>query len=460
MKSIILFFFFLSLTFWTLAQPFQKKYGGHGKQAIYSMVEQNGRIVTVGYTTSTGNGRQAYIAFFDKNGNIESMSSFGGEKTEAIYEIKNTKDGGFIAVGSSSSFGNKIDVLVVKFDLQGHIEWNSTYGGDLVDIGFDIIQTKDLGYMIVGETNSFGAQDHDMFALKLDRTGEVTWSNLYGSDSIDYANNIVEVDDGYIIAGETNSFGDLGWDIWLSKMSKDGEMDWSRHYGGKEDDNQDDLMINKAGNIVLVGSSESIGVKSRDIVFFELSPENGQIIKARTYGGDREEEPKSVHQAKDLGYVITGFSSSYNHQRTEEDAFVLRLNKLLMPRYSKTFGHEKNDFAWVSLIMDNNIILGGSTSSFTSLNEEEHMYMLRFPDKRPMYSCELSNVQSVMLMQDLVLKKIITQEADVIKIEAEFTRHKEIDLHFQTTEVETTNLCKDGEFEDEYYNEVFNPKQE
>ena len=107
MKLIILLVVFFSFTCLNMAQPFQKKYGGNGKQAIYSMVEHSDRIVTVGFTTSEGNGKQGYIAFFDKNGVIESMSSFGGEKTEIIYEIKKTKDGGFVAVGSSSSFGNK-----------------------------------------------------------------------------------------------------------------------------------------------------------------------------------------------------------------------------------------------------------------------------------------------------------------------------------------------------------------
>lgn len=447
MKAFLAFNFFLILGYAFSQAPFQKRYGGHGKQSIYSMLAVNDKIVTTGFTSSFGNGRQGYVSFLDKAGKVEKFATFGGDKTEVIYKIISTKDGGYITVGSTSSFGRKIDVLVVKFTTSGDIEWQSVYGSDLVDIGFDIIQTYDLGYLVVGETNSFTAHDHDAFALKLDTKGGLTWACLYGNDKIDYANKVVEVSGGYVIAGESDSYSEKGWDIFLTKINTSGTVDWMKTYGGEEDDNQDDLIINNDKNLVVVGSSESVGTSGRDILFMEISPSDGQIIKARTYGGGKSEEPKSVIQLENEGYVITGFSNSYNEQHTEEDVFMLNINKHLMPRFSKTFGHLKQDFAWTSVKNGDDIFIGGTTGSFTELSEEQYMYMIKVPNRRQSFTCELSNVQVSMLMQDIILNKIIVKDEELLKQKSDFTRVENIDLSYEVIEVvDQIDVCAEGEY--------------
>ncbi len=449
MKAFLAFNFLLVFSISFAQAPFQKRYGGHGKQSIYSMVSTKDNIVTTGFTSSFGDGRQGFISFLDNKGEIDKFATFGGDKTEVIYKIISTKDGGYITVGSTSSFGRKIDVLVVKFTAKGKVEWQSTYGSDLVDIGFDIIQTYDLGYLVVGETNSYTAHDHDAFALKLDPQGELTWACLYGNDKIDYANKVVEVSGGYVIAGESDSYSEKGWDIFLTKINTSGTVDWMKTYGGEADDNQDDLIVNEEKNLVVVGSSESVGTAGRDILFMEISPNDGQILNARTYGGDKSEEPKSVLQLDDGGYIITGFTNSYNEHHTDEDAFLLNINKHLMPRFSKTFGHVKQDFAWASLLKGDNIFLGGSTGSFTELSEEQYMYLVKLPNRRQMFTCELSNVQVSMLMQDLILDKIIVKDEELLKQDSDFTRVIDFDLQYKLVGIiDQIDVCTEGEYVD------------
>ncbi len=447
MKALLAFNFFFILTYTFSQSPFQKRYGGHGKQSIYSMLSIGDKIVSTGFTSSFGNGRQGFLSFLDKSGKIEKFVTFGGAKTEVIYKVAATKDGGFITVGSTSSFNRKIDVLVVKFTSKGDVEWKSVYGSDLVDIGFDIIQTYDLGYIVVGETNSFTAHDHDAFALKLNPQGDISWACLYGNDKIDYANKVVEVSGGYVIAGETDSYADEGWDIFLTKINNSGEVDWTKTYGGSKDDNQDDLIVNKDKNLVLVGSSESIGSEGRDILFMEISPNDGQIIKARPFGGSQSEEPKTVLQLEDEGYVITGFSNSFNESHTDEDIFIININKHLMPRFSKTFGHLKQDFGWSTVIEGDNIFIGGSTGSFTELSEEQYIYLVKFPNKRQSFTCELSNVQVTVLIQDFILNRIIVKDEELLNQKSDFTQNKEFNLGYKLIEaVDEIEVCKDGEY--------------
>jgi len=75
----------------------------------------------------------------------------------------------------------------------------------------------------VGETNSFEVLDHDIYMVKVDSEGTMEWSKTMGADSIDFASSVLPVEDGYIIGGETNSFGAGGWDAMMVKTDLEGE---------------------------------------------------------------------------------------------------------------------------------------------------------------------------------------------------------------------------------------------
>ena len=86
--------------------------------------------------------------------------TFGGIYTEEGYAVQQTNDSGFIAVGNTNSFGaGNSDIYLVKTNSLGDSMWTRTYGGVSADKGFSVRQTYDGGYIIGGETNGSGSED-------------------------------------------------------------------------------------------------------------------------------------------------------------------------------------------------------------------------------------------------------------------------------------------------------------
>jgi len=165
--------------------------------------------------------------------------TYGESGNETAYTIKQTSDGGFIVVGETDSFGvGYRDFLILKLDSNGNVTWQKTYGGTNVD-GFykdtanSIHQTSDGGYIMIGLTGSFGAPVYDILVLKLDSNGDIDWQKRYGGYNSDWSYSILSTSDGgYIVAGGTDSFGAGGKDRWLLKLNSDGGISWQKTYGG------------------------------------------------------------------------------------------------------------------------------------------------------------------------------------------------------------------------------------
>ena len=117
------------------------------------------------------------------------------------------------------------------------IIFSNVFGGKSLDHGNSVQQTSDGGYIIVGDTHSYGAGVSDVWLIKTDRLGKKEWSQTFGSEHYDNGEFARETSDGgYIIVGFTRSYGAGGWDVWLIKTDNIGELQWDKTFGGTGDD--------------------------------------------------------------------------------------------------------------------------------------------------------------------------------------------------------------------------------
>ena len=139
--------------------------------------------------------------------------------------------------GGTYSFGaGDRDAWVLKLDSAGTVTWQKTYGGANVDFPYSIQQTSDNGYIMAGYTESFDEGDRDAWVLKLDTTGAITWQKTYGGVNEDYVTFIQQTSDGgYVMAGLTQSFGAGDSDAWALKLDTTGAITWQKTYGGATD---------------------------------------------------------------------------------------------------------------------------------------------------------------------------------------------------------------------------------
>ena len=153
------------------------------------------------------------------------------------YSIQQTSDGGYIVAGSTGVVGeNTSDLLILKLDPNGNIQWQKTYGGSNTNGAKSIQQTSDGGYIVAGYTASGAYGGSDAWVLKLDSDGNIQWQKTYGGTSDDQANSIQQTPDGgYIVGGFTSSY----WNqydpynkAWVLKLDSNGNIEWQKTYGG------------------------------------------------------------------------------------------------------------------------------------------------------------------------------------------------------------------------------------
>jgi len=153
--------------------------------------------------------------------------TYGGTRWDYARAIVPTFDGGYVVAGYTASFGaGADDAWVLKLDGSGNVVWQKTYGGSYADWAYAIAPTFDGGYVVAGNTVSFGAAgSFDAWVLKLDGRGNVVWQKTYGGSSADSAHAIAPTfDGGYVVAGSAWSFGAGSYDAWVLKLEADGTV--------------------------------------------------------------------------------------------------------------------------------------------------------------------------------------------------------------------------------------------
>ena len=260
--------------------------------------------------------------------------TYGGDGDDIGRSIERADDGGYIVVGSTSSYGyGSSDLWVVKVDARGNIKWNKTLGGRGADAGYFIQKTRDGGYIIVGDTMSFGSGLTDIWLVKIDSSGKVEWNRTYGGKDDDFGRCVRQTKDGgYIIVGTTKSFGSGSADVWLIKTDAWGNMEWNRTFGGKGDDEGACVQQTSDGGYIVVGSTTSYGSGGTDVWLLKVDA-SGKLEWSKTYGGGGGEKGNYVQQTKDGGYVVVGETSS---NRSGVWLFKTSANGNMI--WSKTFG--------------------------------------------------------------------------------------------------------------------------
>jgi hypothetical protein len=328
------------------AQPtiqWQKSYGGKEADHAYSIVQTtDGGYFVSGITTSYegdvfGNhgGGDVWALKLDSIGAVQWKKCYGGTSDERAYASKQTADGGYILAGHTLSnnwdvSGNHggYDAWVIKLSLSGAIEWQKCLGGSLWEEAWDIQQTPEGGYIMVGGTTSTDGDltvnhgGEDYWVVKLSSMGDLEWQKTYGgsSNEICYAVDLTS-DGGYILAGEswsndghvTISHGSA--DNWVVKLDAEGKMEWEKALGGTGLDRANDIHQTSDGGYIVFGQTRSSNGHvsghhgGYDFWAVKLN-KTGDIEWQKALGGSGEDFARSIHQTSDDGYVMVGQTQS------------------------------------------------------------------------------------------------------------------------------------------------------
>ncbi len=383
--SFILFSFFLV---GNSQQMFQKKIGNFDGSRIYSVENtlDSGYVFLGSYDVAGFNTAEFYVIKVDKFGDTVLANTFGslidstavsrdGAGNEG-YDVIQSKDSGYLLLGEAHGFNGtgSSDVYCIKIDKNGDYQWSKTYGGALgSDYGFKAFQLQDAGYFFIGYTESYGLGNRDVYVIRTNSIGDTLFTKYYGSSGIDACLDGVLLQDGsFVMVGYTFSSG--GADAHVMKIDSLGAVIWEFTYGGIDDDYANGIVKTTDNSFIVTGLSRSFGAGQQDVLAFKIDSIGG-LIWNKTYGGTNNEIGKSIVSTSDGNYVITGNTRSFG--QGAEDVFLMKINSLGDTIWSYTYGGISIDLAEeVEETLDKGFIIGAYTNSFMTFNFDAYLIKL------------------------------------------------------------------------------------
>ncbi len=306
----------------------------------------DGGFIVVGSTNSDSGdfaGNDYYDDYFalklNAEGELQWKNTYGGSSWDFAYSVVETATGNFVIVGKSysqdgdvSDTSAGVDIWLAHISSTGTLIEEKSLGGSGEDIGHQIINTDDGGFVIAGSTRSLDGDlssnngKKDVLIMKLDENMNVQWAKNYGGSNNDVAHAVKQIDnEGYILAGVTtsNDFDVSSYngedDIWVIKLDSLGELIWEKNYGGTDDDVAYDIEANTEGHFYVVGSTRSNDLDvtdtlGGDAVYWMIKiDENGNLLWDKTYMNYGFDEAKCIEKINDNEFVISGDGAGINY---------------------------------------------------------------------------------------------------------------------------------------------------
>ncbi len=269
--------------------------------------------------------------------------TFGGTNNDAAEEIKATLDGGYIVIGSTSSYSaGNTDAYLLKVDSNCTYEWSRALGDSNNDWGYSVEQTHDKGYIIASTSNSYGNGGYDAVLMKRDSLGDFVWTRSYGGNDWDFVYDVVQTyDSGYAFCGETYNNSQGFSDVWVVKTNVYGDTLWTKTIGGALIDRANAIIETSDSSIVVAGITNT-NTDSTQVYVLKFS-NTGTLLWDSIYGDSLYENVNNIIEANNGDYVLNGSTTTFN-SNVDLDFYMLRLNKdglLQWERYYGSVGNEE-----------------------------------------------------------------------------------------------------------------------
>jgi hypothetical protein len=342
----------------SICREWQKTYSGGGSDLAFNCQETTDGgyfIAGVSNINAGGGYGDMYLVKTDGTGNFLWGKTYGGTDYEVAGSTQQTSDGGFIIAGTTRSFGYgeyNLHYYLVKTDASGNLSWSKTYGGSKgKSEGGGVLQTRDGGYIMAGTTNSFGVGTlsnwMNTYVVKTDANGNLLWSRTYGGIGYDGAGFIQQTTDGgYIIAGGTsNSFGFTFQHAYLLKIDDSGNLSWSKAYTGVTQYPQAvaySVQQTTDGGYILAGTAAIYANNQGDALLIKTDA-SGNVLWGKDIGSaigpnGGTEYAGMVMQTADGGYAFGGGSTKSSPGGGNWNYYLVKLDGNGNLGWSKVYG--------------------------------------------------------------------------------------------------------------------------
>jgi regulation of enolase protein 1 (concanavalin A-like superfamily) len=343
-----------------------KTLGGSADDVGRWVIENSGGdYIITGMTKSLGAGQNdAWLMKTDATGTVVWSQTYGGNNDDYSFTVQQTLDGGYVMGGQTLSYGaGGTDAWINKTDTLGHTDWAKTYGTSMFELGYSARQILDGGYIICSQTIVFGSGANDIWLIKTDSLGDTLWTRTYGGIHDDWGRFADQTSDsGYIVLGQTESFGAGNYDLYVIKTDAEGDTIWTKTYGTASSDYTRSMQQTEDDGFIILATSSLNSAGGHDAVLIKTDP-NGDTLWTRSYGGTDQENGNFVQQTSDGGYILAGNTQSYGNGGY--DQFIVRTDANGDTLWTKTMGGPGDDIGHcIQETGDGGYIVVGQTDSY------------------------------------------------------------------------------------------------
>ena len=319
----------------------------------------------------------------DESGVIVWAKTFGGIGSQFATEVIECSNGGFAIVGSELLDGDEPNAILIRTNTDGDEIWSHRYGGERLDYASSVIESQLGGFVIVGTSTSYGLNGTNCWLLHTDETGEILWNQTFGGDKDDVGYSIIEERsaEGFIVAGTTKSFGGGNADAWLIRTNAQGELQWHQTIGGYRNEFGQKLIRNRNGDFTFIGTTDSTPSQSLGTFVINFHA-NGSRNWETTFYGSLENRGYSIFECHDGSYAITGITYGWDNWGGFTNLWLSRLDAAGKHQWSKSYGGYSNDVGRSILQTANgDFIVVGNTQSYARGGSD--VWILRVPHTPP-----------------------------------------------------------------------------
>jgi hypothetical protein len=352
----------------------------------YSIYQcMNGDFVISGSYSTVG-GTNGFVTRIGDDGNVLWTYEIGlSSSYENFIDAIESSSGSIIAVGTTDAWGAGLDdVMVVSLSPIGEPVWIRTYGGVVDDLGRAIIESKDGGYAVLANTYSYSIGGSDFWLLRLDRDGNLLWSQVYGGGNEERGFDLIEYSaGGFVMVGQTRSFGDLAGDYYVVRVDADGGLVWDEYYVGSGEDYATGIIQSSRGGFAIIGMVDYIGLNPQARIT-RIQPDSTEIWSS-FYGGADVDYGYGIIEVRPEEYVVGGTSRSYGSGDFDGWLFLVPgMPRLLTHLVDLFFEYGEYPYAelWVESTADIDSWWIDDTSVFDIVGNQESafVYTMNPPD--------------------------------------------------------------------------------
>lgn len=358
---------------------FEMTYGGQYDDIANKVLPLRDGYLLVGSTQSFGAGQtDAYVMKVDKFGNKIWSSTYGGRQNDFANSAV-AVDGGFMLAGTTNSFGSRVQsIYLAKISGNGALAWQHGYYSDNDDYyyGEDIINIGNDNTLVVGTEDhvKFFNSEVNIYVNAVNTKGQRNGIKRYGGEDEERAKSIIEVSDGYVIAGETDTWTHGRKDAYVVKIDKNGNRIWHNAFGFRYDEIANQVISTRDGGYITIGTTDSDISNQKDMYVVKIDA-NGNRQWQYHYGSRENEEGYGIVEVND-GYVMTGYTKDTKNY--DSDAYIVKIDKEGNVLWHKRYGGEKDDEARAIIKVNGGFVVVGYSTS--SENYSKDMYLIKVDD--------------------------------------------------------------------------------